>query len=91
MRMQVRLCQPTPLQSAYPLDSPPTHVVTRYANTLEPSPAVSPHLPPSRLISRRLAACMQVPRYANTLDWICVEGERLQVVGVAPRPPLQVS
>ena len=52
----VRLSQPTPLQSAYPLDSPPTHVV---------------------------------PRYANTLDWICLDGKRLHVVGVALRPPLQ--
>ncbi len=52
----VGLSQPTPLLSAYSLDSPPTHVV---------------------------------PRYANTLDWIFADDERLQVVGVAPRPPLQ--
>ena len=30
-----------------------------------------------------------VPRYANTLDWICVDAQRLEVVSVAPRPPLQ--
>ena len=52
----VRLTQPTPMQSAYGLHAPPTHVV---------------------------------PRYANTLDWICVDGQRLEVVRVAPRPPLQ--
>ena len=52
----VRLTQPTPMQSAYGLHVPPTHVV---------------------------------PRYANTLDWICVDGQRLEVVRVAPRPPLQ--
>ena len=52
----VRLTQPTPLQTAYGLHAPPTHVV---------------------------------PRYANTLDWICVDAQRLEVVSVAPRPPLQ--
>ena len=52
----VRLTQPTPMQSAYGLHAPPTHMV---------------------------------PRYANTLDWICVDGQRLEVVRVAPRPPLQ--
>ena len=52
----VRLQQPTPLQSAYDLDSSPTHVV---------------------------------PRYANSLDWICIDADQLEVVGVAPRPPLQ--
>ena len=52
----VRLTQPTPMESAYGLHAPPTHVV---------------------------------PRYANTLDWICVDGQRLEVVRVAPRPPLQ--
>ena len=53
----VRLTQPTPLQTAYGLHAPPTHVV---------------------------------PRYANTLDWICIDAQRLDVVSVAPRPPLQV-
>ena len=43
-------------ESAYALDAPPSHVV---------------------------------PRYANTIDWICVDAERLQVVGTAPRPSLQ--
>ena len=49
------LSQPTPMQSAYGVDPPPTHVV---------------------------------PRYANTLDWIFIDGEQLEVVGVAPLPPL---
>mmetsp|Transcript_20780 Transcript_20780/g.65031 ORF Transcript_20780/g.65031 Transcript_20780/m.65031 type:complete len:497 (+) Transcript_20780:569-2059(+) len=52
----VCLSHPKPLQSVYSLDSPPTHVV---------------------------------PRYATSIDWICVDAERLEVVGVAPRPPLQ--
>ena len=52
----VRLSQPTPLQSVYDLAAPPTHVV---------------------------------PRYANTLDWIFVEPQRLEVLAVAPRPPLE--
>ena len=30
-----------------------------------------------------------VPGYANTLDWICVDSARLDVVGVAPLPPLE--
>lgn len=52
----VRLSQPTPLTSAYGMHTQPTHVV---------------------------------PRYANTLDWICFDGARLGVVGVAPLPPLE--
>jgi hypothetical protein len=30
-----------------------------------------------------------VPGYANTLDWICVDSARLDIVGVAPLPPLE--
>ena len=30
-----------------------------------------------------------VPRYANTLDWICVDSHQLDVVGVAPLPPVE--
>jgi endonuclease/exonuclease/phosphatase family metal-dependent hydrolase len=30
-----------------------------------------------------------VPGYANTLDWICVDAARLDVVGLAPLPPLE--
>ena len=30
-----------------------------------------------------------VPGYANTLDWICLDASRLDVVGVAPLPPLE--
>ena len=30
-----------------------------------------------------------MPRYANTLDWICVDERQLRVLNVAPRPPLQ--
>jgi len=30
-----------------------------------------------------------VPRYANTLDWICVDSHHLDVVGVAPLPPVE--
>ena len=30
-----------------------------------------------------------VPGYANTLDWICVDAASLDVVGVAPLPPLE--
>ncbi len=30
-----------------------------------------------------------VPRYANTLDWICVDTARLEIVGVAPLPPVE--
>ena len=49
----MRLSQPTPLTSAYGLHTQPTHVV---------------------------------PRYANTLDWICLDAARLEVLGVAPLP-----
>ena len=30
-----------------------------------------------------------VPRYANSLDWICVDSTQLDVVGVAPLPLLE--
>ena len=52
----VHLSHPTPLQSVYGFHSPPTHLV---------------------------------PRYANTLDWICIDAQRLEAISTAPRPPLE--